>query len=441
MHVFVRPFGAALLAVLSIAAPLQAGAATDSPTGSTNASQVIAEIRFVGNKHTRPRTMLQEMLVKPGDPVNLDRIERSRQAIMDLGLFTKVKAELLPGPQGKILQISVDEKSYTLVLPVLSRNADGDITYGARVRMDNLHGLNQTLDLQYKIKQVAEEDFKDEQESSVEYTYPRVMGSPYQFEFLAEHQVSQNNEREGNALARYDEKQSTLRLRVGRWFALRGPSHGWQASVGLLWRDIGRELISGTPGLLGEGTAVALLGGIGFTDVRDYLYNRAGTEYGYDVEIADEGLGADQAYTKHELYYRAYLPVLKRRPYTNLNVQLRMGAASRSLFGEEFFSVGGADSLRGHGRDDIKGNAYVLGNFEFLTPVFGQRLLRGVVFADVGNTYDSFSDIDLGDLESGVGVGLRWKIKTYVKLDVRVDAAYAPDTGDSKLYVGTNSTF
>jgi outer membrane protein assembly factor BamA len=186
---------------------------------------------------------------------------------------------------------------------------------------------------------------------------------------------------------------------------------------------------------------VALLAGIEYTDVRDFLYSRAGTEYGYDVEISDEGLGADQAYTRHELYYRAYIPVLEKRPHTNLNLQLRMGAANRSLFGEEFFSVGGADSLRGFDRDDIRGNAYVLGNVEFLTPVFGERLVRGVVFADVGNAYDSFGDIDLGDLNTAVGVGLRWKVKTFVKVDVRVDAAYATDTGDNKFYVGTDSTF
>jgi outer membrane protein assembly factor BamA len=441
MHVTFRPLAAVMLAVALINVSSQAGAASNSAADKGATADLITEIRFAGNKRTRARTMLQEMLVRPGDPADPDKVERSRQAIMDLGLFNSVEAELLPDPRGKILQISVDEKTYTLPLPVLSRNADGDITYGARLRMDNLHGLNQTLDVQYKIKQVSDNDLDDEKQASIEYVYPRVGGSPYQIEFLAEQQASQNDEVEDGAEARYDEDISTLRVRVARWFGLRGPSHGWRINAGLLWNDIDRQFVSGTPGLLGEGTVVTLLTGIEFTDVRDYLYSRAGVEYGYDLAIADESLGSDESFTKHEVYYRAYMPVLKHRPHTNLNVQLRMGTASRSLFGEEFFSVGGSDSLRGFDRDDIKGNAYVLGNVEFLTPIFGERLVRGVLFADVGNAYDSFSDIDLGDLKTGVGVGLRWKVKTFVKVDVRVDAAYATDTGDSKLYVGTDSTF
>ncbi|MCK7497331.1 MAG: hypothetical protein MZW92_45895 [Comamonadaceae bacterium] len=75
------------LAVLSAAAP----AADDDAAGPEGvpavaaAGDVVTEIRFVGNRVTREHIMRQEMVIAEGDVVDPLLIERSRQAIMDLG--------------------------------------------------------------------------------------------------------------------------------------------------------------------------------------------------------------------------------------------------------------------------------------------------------------------------------------------------------------------
>jgi outer membrane protein assembly factor BamA len=440
LSTFVRFRGAIAAAALILVSGVFGLSAAAAPPPAKSTPEAITAIRFVGNERTRPRTMLQEMVVHPGDAADPDKIEQSRQAIMDLGLFESVTDRLIPAKGGEILEITVVEKHYTLVLPTLSRNADGDITYGAELRMDNLWGLNHHFQANYKVKDISNEEVNQEKSSSLEYTYPRIMGGPYQMDVLAEQDRSELDAARHGQQGQYSRDINTFQVRISRWFHRTGPSKGWRFNGGLLWQDISYDYVSGTPGLFNNGTVVALLGGIEYTNVHDFLYNRSGKEYGYDVVLADTGLGGDINFTKQEIYYRRYT-VLPGRPYTNLNVQFRLGAANNSLFGENFYALGGGDSLRGYDRKTIKGNSFIDLNVEYLTPIFGQNLLRGVVFADAGNAYPRFSDMDLTDLKTSVGVGLRWRIKTFVKLELRADAAYATDTGDTKFYAGTSSTF
>ena len=124
------------------------------------------------------------------------------------------------------------------------------------------------------------------------------------------------------------------------------------------------------------------------------------------------------------------------RPHHNLDVQLQLGLSSDRVFNEDAYSLGGSGlAARLQGRQ-FQGNAYALANIEYLAPLFGYYPFRGVLFADVGNTYPSNRDIDLTDLKSSAGLGLRWKIKSFVKLDLRVDVAYAFDTGETRVYAG-----
>jgi hemolysin activation/secretion protein len=78
---------------------------------------------------------------------------------------------------------------------------------------------------------------------------------------------------------------------------------------------------------------------------------------------------------------------------------------------------------------------------QYLTPLFGYKPLRGVVFADVGNAYPSNNEMHLGKTLWDVGLGLRLRLKSFVKIDLRVDAAWNPETGDWKVFAGTKDVF
>jgi translocation and assembly module TamA len=102
---------------------------------------------------------------------------------------------------------------------------------------------------------------------------------------------------------------------------------------------------------------------------------------------------------------------------------LRLGAAEplkgQNLIREARFFAGGQSSLRGFDLDSVGpltfgidfslvpagGGALFILNEELRIPVWGS--LRGAVFADVGQVWESWSDADL-ELSVGVGVGIRW---------------------------------
>lgn len=64
--------------------------------------------------------------------------------------------------------------------------------------------------------------------------------------------------------------------------------------------------------------------------------------------------------------------------------------------------------MRGYQRDSIEGNAYLIANVKFLTPIFGQRSLRCALFMDIDNAYPTVRGVDPTNLKTGIGFGLRW---------------------------------
>ena len=88
----------------------------------------------------------------------------------------------------------------------------------------------------------------------------------------------------------------------------------------------------------------------------------------------------------------------------------------------ERFFAGGDTSVRGFALDQLGsasvldqngvsngGNGLVIFNAELRFPIWRKKSLGGAVFIDTGNVFATVGDIDLGELRSGVGFGVRWK--------------------------------
>ncbi len=94
----------------------------------------------------------------------------------------------------------------------------------------------------------------------------------------------------------------------------------------------------------------------------------------------------------------------------------------QELPASERFFAGGDTSVRGFALDQLGasnvidqngvsngGNGLVIFNAELRFPLWKAHSLGGAVFIDTGNVFARVSQIDLSDLRSGVGFGLRWK--------------------------------
>jgi outer membrane protein assembly factor BamA len=418
--------------------PLLAVAQDEFQYPPTPAMATIGEIRFVGNKTTRPEILLQVMLLKVGQPANPRLIERSRQAIMDLGLFKSVTAVLLDEAGRTVLLITVKEKYYILPVPKLNRDADNNFTLGAQLRMDNLAGLNQRLRVTYEAEKV-DNSAGTTKTTRLEYTYPRIRGTPYDIDFNVGRTRIPSDTIVDGAPEAYQAEVSNASLGVNRWLRQETPTVGWRAGSGLTWQKQVYDVYAGTPPNLREGRAVAIIALLEHTKVHDYLYSRGGRVYGYNGTFGVPSFGSDSDFTLHQFYFRGYYP-MSDKPHRTVDVQVQLGLARDTVFGPAY-ALGGSGSLRGYASNSITGNAFFLVNVEYLTPFYNYYPLRAGAFMDVGNTYPSNAALNFSDLKTSVGLSLRLKLKSFVKIDLRVDYAYAVETGDTKVYAGTKEQF
>ncbi|WP_455385812.1 BamA/TamA family outer membrane protein, partial [Acidihalobacter prosperus] len=359
------------------------------PACAAQADEIrIAAIRFAGNEVTRESVLRQQLTIRVGEPLDPAAVETSRQAIMNLGLFTKVTDSVEQTPKGAVVTFTVHEKLYTWLLPRLGRNTDGDISLGGELRFDNLNGLDQRLKFIVEQKDIA--GGGTELRKAVEFSAPRLLGTPYGLGLSLNETKRKETLYSGVEQGEYDRRNRSLALSLSRWLNRDGPNSGWHGDAGL---SVSRQRYfyqSGTPGLAQNSQDVSVSLGAGYTRVnlRRYDY-RDGLEYGGGASVGGPQIGADNYHFSLSGYLRRYLPMAT--PNTNLNYQLRAGYSNHAAAAGDGFSLGGADSLRGYERGSVTGDVYLLANVEYLRPLFGRERLRGVVFTDLGNAW-SHSD-------------------------------------------------
>lgn len=403
-------------------------------------NRLVENIEFVGNDKTRNETLLQELTFGIGDEISEEDLTQSKQAILNLSLFNEASVAFKSQNDNTVI-VSVKEKRYTFILPRLARNGDGDITIGATWRSDNLNGLNQTSKLTAAYKEYNSTNEDNAMYAQWEFDYPRIVNTHYSFQSDLAYEYTTLDETLNDQTGTYTRDHSRIRLQIGEWAFKQGPSRGLRINGGWLWQDYQHSFVSGARGILPNRRINALiLGAEGFF-TRDLILSRSGMHYGMQFTLGDNAIGSQVDYTMTEAFYRRYHPVSKT-PHTNINYQISMAHITRSLLGPPQFEAAGSSRLRGYDRDDLEGNSYLVFNLEYLRPINENRTVRAAALFDAGNAWLRDSDIDIFDLRYTLGFGLRWKIKSFVKTDLRIDVAHGlSDEGKTRLYVGTSSTF
>jgi outer membrane protein assembly factor BamA len=191
-----------------------------------------------------------------------------------------------------------------------------------------------------------------------------------------------------------------------------------------------------------EGRSISWLAQLGHRHLHDHLFSKSGFDYGYNFASSIPAWSTSDHTMTHVFYYRHYLRNLTGPEHENLNFQAELGLShGMPVNGEAPFRIGGSTSIRGYELNSIEGNAYVQFNMEYLRPVGEHRDWRWLMFVDAGNAFPSGNDITLNGLYWSTGVGMRWRLKRFVKINLRLDYAYAFDTGERKIYAGTHETF
>lgn len=401
---------------------------------------VITTIEFVGNNKTNEAILLQEMQSKVGDELNVQTVNADVQSIMDLNLFKDVDYYLYSDGDEIFdndvkLVIEVKEKYYLFVLPEIRIDEeDKTIHYGVRAYWDNISGTNQSLRL--KLREHGDVLGVQDIRQSLVYKMPRIDGSPYTLELFNQYRDAAIDEIGFDPQLRNENKYG---FNVERWMNLKSRSSGWYIGGGLYTEQRHNEALldSDTSNPDYEGDFVELR--FGYKKINQYLFNRRGKDLGYILDTTKLFSNEEESYTKHLLYYRSYYR-LKSRPMNNLNVQVQLGVSDGDYLGDTEFSLGGK-TLRGYEKDSYTGNTLFLMNIEYLVPFSGDPAYRYGLLFDVGNTYEKLHDVDLSELHAAIGVGFRWKLASFVKVDIRLDMGYAIDTGDTNILLNSRHLF
>jgi outer membrane protein assembly factor BamA len=400
----------------------------------------IRSISFEGNAVTDEVFLRRTIYFSEGSVFDEVCLEESLQALMDTSLFKSVDYYVSSDdPEDEFaddsevdLVIKVKEKHYLLVLPRL-RVRDNETHIGIQLRWDNLFGYNHRL--RYLAEDRGTTANIDETRTEFEYGYPNVNGSSYSLEFFS---VAQNEVDESEPGFEINRVDKLFGFNVHRWLNPYGRNYGWFANVGWSVNDRQNDALYAA-GIDENLTALVLRLEYGYSKTHDYGFNRAGKEYGYAVNISNRMWGSDSEYARHELYYRSYYR-FPSRPLDNLNVQTILGHATHDILDNEAFGLGGED-LRGYDPGRFTGNAMLQINMEYLRPFEDHPQWRYAGFVDLGNTYEDVSDVIHGGLKAGVGVGLRWKLLSFVKLSLRIDLGYAISDKDYRITAGTHYAY
>jgi len=401
---------------------------------------IIGKIEFVGNNKTADFVLLQEMQTKVGDQLNIKTVESDIQAIMDLSLFRKVEY-FLHEEEDQIfdsnvkLVIHVIEKRYLFILPEIKMDEDDNrLYYGVRAYWDNISGSNKSL--RFRAREYGKVLGVRDIRQNLTYRMPRLNGSPYTLEVF-------NDYRDAAVESDIDDPQLREEFKYGfameRWLNPKGRSSGWYIGAGLYTEERNNEAMFAGDISLPDFRGDFLELRLGYKRVNEYLYNRRGKDVGYIVNTNQVFSSDQEAYSKHLLFYRSYYR-LKSNPLNNLNVQVQLGFSNRDYLGDTVFDLGGR-SLRGYEKGTYTGNAMLQMNVEYLAPFSQDPAYRYGFLFDAGNTYERASDIDISELHPSVGFGFRWKLAAFVKVNIRLDFAYAIDTGDSNVLLGSRHVF
>ena len=392
----------------------------------------LAQIIVEGNSKTQTRFVLKWANISVGDLIAQSKLDQARQNILDTELFKQVTLRAVLRQSKPTLIITLEEKYYTLLLPRFSRNGDGDIKYGVNLKLYNINGADQTLNLLAEKSELSNGD--DGRRYRLGYDFPQY-GRPYRYHIGLSDSVI-------NTLVgsfQNIEYETFASFSVTRDWNVVSLSYPFSITTSLASQDV--HLQSPYPDALGELDA-GKFNWLGFKIEYDGVHAQQYRRYGYfhslQVRQGIAALGSDYSSRIIKIESRFYRALNQR---DNINTRLLFGLSKNSPFNVPYYELGGSRTLRGLEQESIEGDALLLGNFEYVKGFENYPSFRWSSFIDIGNVYPDFDEIDLGDQQTSIGFGGRWKALSLVKTDLFIDYAYNIDTKNSKIYAGTSLTF
>ena len=374
----------------------------------------VRNILITGNKTTRTSVIAKEIRVKKGAPADYSLIQETKQRLERLGLFSETRVEeIQTDEENETLIISVFEGEKNYVGAGIGVETEAPVTSLAlwdsqpRVRGTGEYIRSNVLGLAAQLSLVGQYSLI-EKRAIASWNQPYLFGLPLQPSFLAwtekEDRVSYTYDRQGFSFNTIRPlHRDLLLLTTLSWTRtvlteLKIP----ESSVDRRFQPYSTAL-----------AAVSL--------IRDRRDDSLNPEKGYFLswvgQLASPILGTESDYWKSFFKFQYFRTAFSRLHF-GLTARLGLGHGKISI--PERYFAGGANSFRGEkfdmlGPKDPDGNplggqALFLVNAEMGFPLIpAMKALSGVGFIDVGNVFAQVKDFRVTNLESAVGLGLRYR--------------------------------
>ena len=360
-------------------------------------------INITGNTKTRDKVIRRQLSVVEGDLYSRTKLKNSYMALNSLRYFEEIDFESEKGPDETLtnVNIRVKEKQTGLLSIGAGYSALEHAVVSAQISQQNLFGRGQTLSLKASIG--SSTTLYD-----ISFTEPWLFDMPLWSKFdlwkLEREYDSYNLDTMGFS--------TTLGYPLFRYVT---GYVGYRLSM-----DDVKDVLPGASYYIQKQIGETTSSGLTFTLTRDstndYMFPSSGSRNSASVEYTGGPLQGDVSYTRYGVVSTWFFPLPLD---TVIGVRGRMGTI-RGNEGKEVpvyerYYLGGIDSLRGLREvgpvdpvtGDVIGGLTMLNlNVDYTFPLIKKAGMKGVVFFDIGNAWES--GYHLNDMRKTAGLGVRW---------------------------------
>jgi outer membrane protein insertion porin family len=362
----------------------------------------IGRIEISGNTKTRDKVIRREVRFDEGDIFNSAKIKRSYERINNLNFFETV--EIIPKPQPEEKLVDMDIKVKERPTGFFSIGGGYSSEEGAIAMIDltqgNLFGRGQTVKIRGELS--GRTSYYD-----ITFRDPWLMDKPILF--------SANIYKITREYIDYDKKATGFGVSLGKIL-----SEYWWGDIAYNFENAEIYNISDEAStIVKEQEGIRITSSITPSLVRDSRDNYLDPSKGSrkSIYLTYAGIGGDNYFVKSEIDSAWYFPIGKTTVMFRGRFGVAAGVWGRTLPLYERFYLGGIYTIRGLGygeagpRDEetgekIGGTEELIFNTEYIFPIVSDAKLKGVIFFDAGNAYESFNDF--GTLRYTTGAGVRW---------------------------------
>ena len=375
----------------------------------------IDQIKIFGNTRTLDEVIRRELRIREGDAYNVNKINRSKQRIENLGFFEKVEFDTKRiGESDRVdLEITVKEKRTGELSLGIGYSTIDRANINAGIRENNLFGTGRKLGLNLQKSYTA-------LSADVNYTKPYFLGRPID----AGIEVFKLNATKRNT-RRYESDNSGLRVNFG------------YSITEFLDHLVSYSYSNQKIGNITQGSSFAtqsLQGNYSYSSIEqslsfDKTNNRFNPKKGYFLSFSQTytGLGGNVKNLKHEGRAGYFIPTFNNDFILkflarggvidglkqDVNIQNNFFLGGNNFRGFEFWGIG----PRATSGEALGGKIYYVGTTEFTFPLGLPRELgiSAAVFWDNGvlksvdnEIKNNTTVIDSGALRSSAGVSISW---------------------------------